>query len=171
MPTRSTHSVALAGNLLSRTSKIRNNRLEALIVELAGIHGHSLLPGEAAHRAIPALLSFFIQTDSDPAVRVPSVPVENVCPRLPGPAMVARLGSALSAASNTPGVRDVIDEIAVDPVSFTDDRIRIETARAVLTGISLLCARVASRESSRLPMNSRWKAKASRANSMWRVKP
>ena len=39
--------------------------------------------------------------------------------------------SALSVASNIPGVRDVIDEIEVDPVSSMDDRIRIATARAV----------------------------------------
>jgi osmotically-inducible protein OsmY len=39
--------------------------------------------------------------------------------------------SALSVASYTPGVRDVINEIEVDPVSLMDDHIRIETARAV----------------------------------------
>ena len=39
--------------------------------------------------------------------------------------------SAVSVVSNTPGVRDVVDEIEVDPVSPMDDRIRIETARAV----------------------------------------
>ncbi len=46
--------------------------------------------------------------------------------------------SALSAASNTPGVRDVIDEIEVDPTSPMDDRLRIETARAVYGTSSLL---------------------------------
>ena len=39
--------------------------------------------------------------------------------------------SAISAVSNSPGVRDVVDEIEVDPVSSMDDRIRIETARAL----------------------------------------
>jgi hyperosmotically inducible periplasmic protein len=39
--------------------------------------------------------------------------------------------SALSAVSHTPGVRDVIDEVEVDPVSPMDDRIRLQVARAV----------------------------------------
>jgi hyperosmotically inducible periplasmic protein len=39
--------------------------------------------------------------------------------------------SALSVVSYCPGVRDVVDEIEVDPVSSMDDRIRIETARAM----------------------------------------
>src|ERR1035437_370599 len=39
--------------------------------------------------------------------------------------------SALSLASYTKGVRDVIDEIEVDPVSPMDDRIRIQVARSV----------------------------------------
>jgi len=39
--------------------------------------------------------------------------------------------SALSLVSHTPGVRDVIDDIEVDPVSPMDDRIRLEVARAV----------------------------------------
>jgi hyperosmotically inducible protein len=45
--------------------------------------------------------------------------------------------SAQSVASNSPGVRDVINEIEVDPVSSMDDRIRIETARAVYGYVSL----------------------------------
>ena len=45
--------------------------------------------------------------------------------------------SAQSAASNSPGVRDVINEIEVDPVSSMDDRIRIDTARAVYGYASL----------------------------------
>jgi osmotically-inducible protein OsmY len=39
--------------------------------------------------------------------------------------------SAISVASYTPGVQDVIDEIAVDPVSSMDDDIRIAVARAI----------------------------------------
>ncbi len=39
--------------------------------------------------------------------------------------------SALALVSITPGVKDVIDEIGVDPVSPMDDRIRMEVARAV----------------------------------------
>jgi osmotically-inducible protein OsmY len=39
--------------------------------------------------------------------------------------------SALSVASYTKGVRDVVDGIEVDPVSPMDDRIRIQVARAV----------------------------------------
>jgi len=39
--------------------------------------------------------------------------------------------SALALVATTPGVKDVIDEIGVDPVSPMDDRIRIEEARAV----------------------------------------
>lgn len=39
--------------------------------------------------------------------------------------------SALSAAANTPGVKDVIDEIEVDPVSPMDDRLRINLYRAI----------------------------------------
>jgi len=39
--------------------------------------------------------------------------------------------SALALVSTTPGVKDVIDELSVDPTSPMDDRIRIEVARAV----------------------------------------
>ncbi|MBS1814375.1 MAG: BON domain-containing protein [Acidobacteria bacterium] len=39
--------------------------------------------------------------------------------------------SAISLVSNYPGVRDVIDNIEVAPVSPNDDRIRLEVARAV----------------------------------------
>jgi len=45
--------------------------------------------------------------------------------------------SAVSLVSHTAGVRDVIDEIEVDPVSPMDDRIRLETARAVYSYPSL----------------------------------
>ena len=39
--------------------------------------------------------------------------------------------SALAVASTLPGVKDVIDEISVDPTSPMDDRIRVQVARAV----------------------------------------
>jgi hyperosmotically inducible protein len=39
--------------------------------------------------------------------------------------------SALAVVSTTPGVKDVIDEIEVDPVSIMDDQIRLAVARAV----------------------------------------
>ena len=39
--------------------------------------------------------------------------------------------SALSLVANYPGVKDVVDNIQVDPVSPMDDRIRIQEARAV----------------------------------------
>ena len=39
--------------------------------------------------------------------------------------------SAISLVENTPGVRDVIDELEVAPVSPNDDRIRIAEARAI----------------------------------------
>jgi osmotically-inducible protein OsmY len=39
--------------------------------------------------------------------------------------------SALAVASTTPGVKDVVDEIAVDPVSPMDWQIRLAVARAV----------------------------------------
>ena len=39
--------------------------------------------------------------------------------------------SALSLVANYPGVKDVVDNIQVDPVSPMDDQIRIQTARAV----------------------------------------
>ena len=39
--------------------------------------------------------------------------------------------SALSLVANTKGVRDVIDELEVAPVSPMDDRIRMEEARAI----------------------------------------
>jgi len=45
--------------------------------------------------------------------------------------------SAMSVVSYCPGVRDVVDEIEVDPVSSMDDRIRIETARAVYGSAAL----------------------------------
>jgi hyperosmotically inducible protein len=39
--------------------------------------------------------------------------------------------SALSLVENTPGVRDVVDELDVAPVSPMDDRIRLAEARAI----------------------------------------
>ena len=39
--------------------------------------------------------------------------------------------SAVSLVSYTPGVREVVDEIEVDPVSPMDDRIRLQTARSI----------------------------------------
>jgi hyperosmotically inducible periplasmic protein len=45
--------------------------------------------------------------------------------------------SAISVASYTPGVQDVVDEIAIDPVSSMDDGIRIAVARAVYGHSSL----------------------------------
>jgi hyperosmotically inducible periplasmic protein len=39
--------------------------------------------------------------------------------------------SAVGLVSTTPGVKDVVDEISVDPLSPNDDRIRIAVARAV----------------------------------------
>ncbi len=39
--------------------------------------------------------------------------------------------SAVAVAANTKGVKDVIDDIQVDPVSLTDDRIRLKVFRAV----------------------------------------
>jgi hyperosmotically inducible periplasmic protein len=45
--------------------------------------------------------------------------------------------SALSVASYTPGVQDVIDAIDVDPVSPMDDMIRLRVARLVYGSPSL----------------------------------
>jgi osmotically-inducible protein OsmY len=39
--------------------------------------------------------------------------------------------SALGVVSTTPGVKEVVDEISVDPLSPMDNRIRIDVARAV----------------------------------------
>jgi hyperosmotically inducible protein len=39
--------------------------------------------------------------------------------------------SALGTVATTPGVKDVVDEINVDPLSSMDDRIRMDVARAV----------------------------------------
>jgi osmotically-inducible protein OsmY len=45
--------------------------------------------------------------------------------------------STLALVATTPGVKDVIDEISVDPESPMDDRIRVEVARAVYSYPSL----------------------------------
>jgi osmotically-inducible protein OsmY len=39
--------------------------------------------------------------------------------------------SAIAVVSTTPGVKEVIDEISVDPASLQDNQIRIQVARAV----------------------------------------
>jgi len=39
--------------------------------------------------------------------------------------------SALALVDNTPGVKDVVDDIKVEPASFFDDQIRIHAARAI----------------------------------------
>lgn len=46
--------------------------------------------------------------------------------------------SALSIATYTPGVQDVVDEIEVDPVSPMDDRIRLNVARLIYGYPSLM---------------------------------
>ncbi|HTJ30174.1 MAG TPA: BON domain-containing protein [Acidobacteriaceae bacterium] len=45
--------------------------------------------------------------------------------------------SALSLVSTYPGVKDVVDNIEVDPVSIMDDQIRLQVARAVYSYPSL----------------------------------
>ena len=45
--------------------------------------------------------------------------------------------SALAVVSTTPGVKDVVDDTSVDPVSPIDDRIRVEVARSVYSFPSL----------------------------------
>ncbi|MGA3034063.1 MAG: BON domain-containing protein [Terracidiphilus sp.] len=45
--------------------------------------------------------------------------------------------SALGTVSTTPGVKDVVDQIAVDPLSPMDDQIRLQVARAVYGFASL----------------------------------
>lgn len=45
--------------------------------------------------------------------------------------------SAVAVAANTKGVKDVIDEIQVDPVSPMDDRIRLQVFRAIYSFPSL----------------------------------
>jgi hyperosmotically inducible protein len=39
--------------------------------------------------------------------------------------------SALALVSTTPGIKDVVDEVEVDPVSPMDDRIRLEVAQSI----------------------------------------
>jgi len=39
--------------------------------------------------------------------------------------------SALSIVDNTPGVKDVVNDVKVEPASFFDDQIRIKAARAI----------------------------------------
>ena len=39
--------------------------------------------------------------------------------------------SALSTVANTPGVKDVVNDIKVAPASFFDDQIRVRAARAI----------------------------------------
>ena len=45
--------------------------------------------------------------------------------------------SALGLVSTTPGVKDVIDEISVDPLSPMDERIRVQVAQAIYSFPSL----------------------------------
>jgi osmotically-inducible protein OsmY len=45
--------------------------------------------------------------------------------------------SALALAATMPGVKDVVDDIAVDPVSPMDDQLRMQVARAVYSFPSL----------------------------------
>ena len=45
--------------------------------------------------------------------------------------------SALALVSTTPGIKDVVDEVEVDPVSPMDDRIRLEVAQSIYGFASL----------------------------------
>jgi osmotically-inducible protein OsmY len=61
-----------------------------------------------------------------------SVKVQNGVATLGGHALnYPARDSALGLASTCPGVKDVIDEIEVDPASIMDDRIRMEVAHAI----------------------------------------
>jgi osmotically-inducible protein OsmY len=61
-----------------------------------------------------------------------SVKVENGVATLGGHALnYPARDSALGLVSTCPGVKDVIDEIEVDPTSFMDDRIRMAVAHAI----------------------------------------
>ena len=61
-----------------------------------------------------------------------SVSVQNGVATLGGHALnYSARDSALGLVSTYPGVKDVIDEIEVDPASMMDDRIRVEVAHAV----------------------------------------
>ncbi|MGD0902714.1 MAG: BON domain-containing protein [Terracidiphilus sp.] len=61
-----------------------------------------------------------------------SVKVQNGVATLGGHALnYPARDSALGLASTCPGVKDVIDEIEVDPASFMDDRIRMAVAQAI----------------------------------------
>jgi hyperosmotically inducible protein len=61
-----------------------------------------------------------------------SVDVQNGAAILAGHALnYPARDSALGLVSTYPGVKDVVDDIQVDPVSFMDDRIRVQVARAV----------------------------------------
>ena len=61
-----------------------------------------------------------------------SVKVQNGVATLGGHALnYPARDSAVGLASTCPGVKDVIDEIEVDPASFMDDRIRMAVARAI----------------------------------------
>src|SRR5271163_1969339 len=67
-----------------------------------------------------------------------SVSVENGVATLGGTAYgPVDKSAAIADASYMPGIRDVVDEISVDPVSPNDDRIRIAVYRAVY-GFSML---------------------------------
>jgi len=61
-----------------------------------------------------------------------SVKVQNGVATLGGHALnYPARDSAVGLASTCPGVKDVIDEIEVDPASFMDDRIRMAVAQAI----------------------------------------
>ena len=61
-----------------------------------------------------------------------SVKVQNGVATLGGHALnYPARDSALGLVSTCPGVKDVVDEIEVDPASFMDDRIRMEVAHAI----------------------------------------
>lgn len=61
-----------------------------------------------------------------------TVSVKNGVATLSGHALgPVAASSALSLVSNTPGVKDVVDEIQVDPLSGFDNQTRLQVARAV----------------------------------------
>ncbi len=67
-----------------------------------------------------------------------SVQVQNGVVTLGGHALdYPSKDSALALAATMPGVKDVVDEVAVDPVSPMDDQLRLQVARAVYSFPSL----------------------------------
>ena len=128
--------VTLAGNVdlyqqkLDATKKIRKLSNVQGVRNLIAVAGKDVPDAELAARLDRKL--YYDRMGYDNLFNYLTASVQNGVVVVSGEALnEAGRDSALALVDNTPGVKDVVNDIKVEPASFFDDQIRIQTARAI----------------------------------------